>query len=66
MNEFSFKSKVKNKTKFLKGKSYRDVAKTINFGLAYGMSYYKLADTLDISQDEAKEFIDKYFTALPK
>ena len=59
-------SKVKNKPKFLKGKSYRDVAKTINFGLAYGMSYYKLADTLDISQDEAKEFIDKYFTALPK
>ena len=59
-------SKVKTKPKFLKGKSYRDVAKTINFGLAYGMSYYKLADTLDISQDKAKEFIDKYFYALPK
>ena len=59
-------SKVKRKPKFLKGKSYRDVAKTINFGLAYGMSYYKLADTLDISQEKAKEFIDKYFSALPK
>ena len=59
-------SKVKHKPKFLKGKSYRDVAKTINFGLAYGMSYYKLADTLDISQERAKEFIDKYFNALPK
>jgi DNA polymerase-1 len=59
-------SKVKNRPKFLKGKSYRDVAKTINFGLAYGMSYYKLADTLNISQERAKEFIDKYFSALPK
>ena len=59
-------SKVKTKPKFLKGKSYRDVAKTINFGLAYGMSYYKLADTLNISQERAKEFIDKYFYTLPK
>ena len=59
-------SKVKKKPKFLKGKSYRDVAKTINFGLAYGMSYYKLADTLDIPEEKAKEFIDKYFSALPK
>ena len=59
-------SKVKSKPKFLKGKSYRDVAKTINFGLAYGMSYFKLADTLDIPEEKAKEFIDKYFNALPK
>ena len=59
-------SKVKSKPRFLKGKSYRDVAKTINFGLAYGMSYYKLADTLDIPEEKAKEFIDKYFSALPK
>ena len=58
--------KVKNKPEFLRGKSYRDVAKTINFGLAYGMSYMKLADTLDIPQTDAKHFIDKYFESLPK
>ncbi|QDP46395.1 MAG: putative DNA polymerase [Prokaryotic dsDNA virus sp.] len=59
-------NKVKNKPDFLRGKSYRDVAKTINFGLAYGMSYMKLADTLDIPQTDAKHFIDKYFESLPK
>lgn len=58
-------SEAKNKPDFLRGKSYRDVAKVINFGLAYGMSEYKLADTLSISVDEAKSFIDKYFQALP-
>ena len=58
-------SQAKDKPDFLRGKSYRDVAKTINFGLAYGMSEYKLADTLDISTDNAKIFIDKYFEALP-
>ena len=59
-------NEVRNKPDFLNGKSYRDVAKTINFGLAYGMSYMKLADTLDISQTDAKHFINKYFNALPK
>ena len=59
-------SEVRDKPEFLRGKSYRDVAKTINFGLAYGMSYMKLADTLDISITDAKEFINRYFEALPK
>jgi len=58
-------SRVRNKPEFLRGKSYRDVAKTINFGLAYGMSYMKLADTLNILQLDAKEFIDRYFNQLP-
>lgn len=58
--------KVKDKPTFLNGKSYRDVAKTVNFGLAYGMSYMKLADTLSIPQEDAKEYINKYFEQLPK
>ena len=57
--------KVKDKPEFLRGKSYRDVAKTINFGLAYGMQYTSLANTLDIPQTDAKHFIDKYFEELP-
>ena len=58
-------SQAKDKPDFLRGKSYRDVAKTINFGLAYGMSEFKLADTLSTTPEEAKKFIDKYFEALP-
>ena len=58
-------SEVKDKPEFLRGKSYRDVAKTINFGLAYGMQYTSLANTLDIPQTDAKHFIDKYFEELP-
>ena len=57
---------VKEKPEFLRGKSYRDIAKTINFGLVYGMSEFKLANTLSIPTSEAKEMIDKYFSNLPK
>lgn len=46
--------------------TYRDIQKTISFGLAYGMSEYKLADTLEIEIEEAKKLIDKFFEAVPK
>lgn len=59
-------SDVKKETPFKKGVTYRDVQKTINFGLAYGMSEYKLADTMEISVSEAKDIIDKFFKAVPK
>lgn len=39
----------------------RRIAKTINFGIIYGMGQYKLADELEISPNEAKTFIDTYF-----
>lgn len=45
---------------------YRDVQKTINFGLAYGMSEFKLADTMQISVEEAKGIIAKFFSVVPK
>jgi DNA polymerase-1 len=44
----------------------RDRAKAINFGLAYGMNAYGLAQRLGITPDEAQEFIDAYFTTFPK
>ena len=39
----------------------RRFAKTVNFGVMYGMSAFRLANELKISRTEAKEFIDQYF-----
>ncbi|MDH4317412.1 MAG: DNA polymerase I [Desulfobulbaceae bacterium] len=39
----------------------RRVAKTINFGIVYGMSSFGLASQLDLSRKEAQTFIDRYF-----
>jgi len=44
-------------------KSKRNIAKTINFGLLYGMGSKKLANTLNITPKEAKTYIDSYFEA---
>jgi len=46
-------------------KSLRNGVKTINFGLAYGMSKFKLADTLLIEIEEAAMLIEKYFSSFP-
>ena len=40
----------------------RRTAKTINFGIMYGMSAFRLSNELGISRTEAKNFIDTYFT----
>lgn len=39
----------------------RRVAKTVNFGIIYGMSSYGLSQSLKISEKEASIFIEKYF-----
>ena len=41
--------------------SKRNIAKSINFGLLYGMGSRKLGDTLGIPAKEAKKYIDAYF-----
>lgn len=43
----------------------RSVAKSINFGLIYGMGSKKLAQTLQIPLKEAKSYIDSYFELFP-
>ncbi|UOO87879.1 DNA polymerase I [Vitreoscilla massiliensis] len=43
----------------------RRYAKTINFGLIYGMGQYGLANNLEITPAEAQEFINRYFARYP-
>lgn len=44
----------------------RDTAKRVNFGIIYGMSAFGLAKDLHIPDDEAQEFIDRYFLRYPR
>lgn len=43
----------------------RRYAKTINFGLIYGMSAHGLAKSLDIERSAAQTWIDRYFARYP-
>jgi DNA polymerase-1 len=44
----------------------RDAAKTINFGIVYGMSAKALSEQLNIAKEEASEYIDAYLKNKPK
>ncbi|WKC58099.1 DNA polymerase I [Borrelia sp. P9F1] len=44
----------------------RRMAKSINFGIIYRMSDFRLAKDLSISREEAKKFIDSYFNLYSK
>lgn len=44
----------------------RKSAKSVNFGLIYGMTKYGLAHDLGITVNKAESFIDSYFKALPE
>ncbi len=43
----------------------RSKAKMVNYGIVYGLSAFGLADRLQIPQDEAKAFIDRYLERFP-
>ena len=44
----------------------RRASKTINFGVLYGMSAFRLSNDLNIPTGQAKEFIDAYFGRYPR
>lgn len=43
----------------------RRIAKTVNFGIMYGLGAYGLAQRLDLTRSYAKEIIDNYFESYP-
>ncbi len=43
----------------------RRIAKTVNFGVIYGISPFGLSETLSISREEAKDYIEQYFNRHP-
>ncbi|GBD98358.1 DNA polymerase I [bacterium BMS3Abin07] len=43
----------------------RRVAKAVNFGIIYGITPYGLAETLKCSPEEARQYIDRYFSIHP-
>jgi len=47
------------------GEDERRIAKTVNFGVMYGMGEYGLSRRLGIPVREAAEFIDNYFARYP-
>lgn len=59
-------SKIFNIMPELVTKEMRRQAKTINFGILYGMGRYSLSRALNVSVKDAEEFIKRYFKNYPK
>lgn len=45
---------------------HRRIAKTVNFGISYGISPFGLSESIKIPYEKAQEFIDLYFLRYPK
>ncbi|RPJ12146.1 MAG: DNA polymerase I, partial [Deltaproteobacteria bacterium] len=43
----------------------RRIAKTVNFGVIYGISPFGLSEALSISREDARQYIDQYFARHP-
>ncbi len=47
-------------------RAQRSNAKTVNFGIIYGVSAFGLSNQTDLSRSEAKELIETYYETYPK
>ena len=47
-------------------KEQRSNAKTVNFGIIYGVSAFGLSNQTDLSRSESKDLIESYFKAYPE
>ncbi|WP_339623314.1 DNA polymerase I [uncultured Winogradskyella sp.] len=47
-------------------RAQRSNAKTVNFGIVYGVSAFGLSNQTDLSRGEAKDLIDTYYETYPK
>jgi DNA polymerase-1 len=47
-------------------RAQRSNAKTVNFGIIYGVSAFGLSQQTDLNRNEAKELIDTYYKTYPK
>ena len=56
-----FNTKIENVTNM-----QRTNAKTINFGIIYGISAFGLSNQTDLSRKESKELIETYYNKYPK
>lgn len=59
-------SKVFNVSLNEVSREQRSNAKTVNFGIIYGVSAFGLSNQTDLSRSEAKELIDTYYETYPK
>jgi len=59
-------SKVSNVPSGEVTREQRSNAKTVNFGIIYGVSAFGLSNQTDLSRTEAKELIDTYYKTYPK
>lgn len=46
-------------------RDHRNTAKTVNFGIIYGVSAFGLSNQTNLSRSEAKELIDTYYLTYP-
>lgn len=56
---------VKTPSHFKPDISYRDIQKTVDFGLAYGMTKHKLGDTIEVPTKVAAGIIEEFFGIVP-
>ena len=43
----------------------RRIAKTVNFGVIYGISAYGLSEAIEVSREDAQSYIEEYFLKYP-